>query len=78
MVYRKSHNKIYKTKTSVYWKYDLKLIKKQIFPSEKMKNYGNCIYDYFYSWSKNVTVELGWVRSGLYFVLLIKMVLKWP
>ena len=48
-MHRKNRIKIYPTTTSFYSKKDLKLIKNRFFSSEKMRNIGNCIYDYAYS-----------------------------
>ena len=48
-LYQKNHIKLYKTIWSFYWKKDLNLIKKEIISSEKMKNSGNCNYDYTHS-----------------------------
>ena len=46
---RKMYLKIYQSKIRFYSKIDLKLIKKQIFSCEKMRNSGNYIYDYAHS-----------------------------
>ena len=42
----KKQIQIYQTKTSFYSKNDLKVNKKHIFSTEKMRNAGNSIYEY--------------------------------